>query len=152
MSFSLEIVIYAPIDLVFDYVDSDEKIKEWSTLIVENRYPSNVDKTNPRIGDRYVTVQKIGKKIYEHEVELLEHDAPYIVSVGGEMKQGYSFSTYMLEEVEGGTLLTVIVDYEPRNLFYNIIYKLTGWMSRGLYMQEIERLAECVESSYYRKK
>ncbi|SFH94941.1 MULTISPECIES: SRPBCC family protein [unclassified Bacillus (in: firmicutes)] len=152
MSFALEIVIQAPIDIVFDYVNNDEKIKEWNTFIVENRYASNVDKKNPRVGDKCISVQKIGKKIFEVEVELLEYDAPYIVSVGGEMKQGYSTTTYILEEDEEGTVLTLISEYEPRNLFYNIVYKLTGWMSRGLYMQEIERLAECVETAYYKEK
>ncbi|KFM99756.1 hypothetical protein DJ93_5048 [Bacillus clarus] len=106
MSFALEIVIQAPIDVVFDYVDNDEKIKEWSTLIVDNYYSSNVDIENPRVGDKYVSVQKIGKKTYEFEVKLLEHDAPFIVSVGGETNQGYSITTYMLEEHEEGTYST----------------------------------------------
>ena len=43
VSFAIEIVIPAPIDVVFDYVNNDEKIMEWSTFMVENRYPSNVD-------------------------------------------------------------------------------------------------------------
>ncbi|KEK23304.1 SRPBCC family protein [Bacillus gaemokensis] len=150
MSFAFEILIRAPIDVVFDYVNDDEKIKEWNTLVIENRYSSSVAKENPRVGDKYITVQKIGKKVYEFEVELLEYEAPYIVSVGGEMKQGYSTTTYILEEDE--TLLTLIAEYEPSNLFYNIIYKLTGWMSRGLYMHQIERLAECVESTYNKEK
>ncbi|WP_336770205.1 SRPBCC family protein [Bacillus bombysepticus] len=149
MSYALEIVIEAPIDVVFDYVDNDEKIKEWNTLLVENRYPSNVDKENPRIGDRYITVQQIGKKKFENEVELLDHNAPYTVSVGGGMKQGYSTTTYLLEEIEADvTLLTVVVEYEPSNLYYRILYKLTGWMSRGLFMEQFERLAECAEAAF----
>ena len=64
MSFAIEIVIPAPIDVVFDYVNNDEKILEWNTFMVENRYPSNVDINNPREGDKYISVQKMGKKIY----------------------------------------------------------------------------------------
>ena len=81
MSFAIEIVIPAPIDVVFDYVNNDEKILEWSTFMVENRYPSNVDINNPREGDKYISVQKMGKKIYEFEAEILECKAPYIVSI-----------------------------------------------------------------------
>ncbi len=47
MSFAIEIVIPAPIDVVFDYVNNDEKIMEWSTFMVENRYPPHVDVNNP---------------------------------------------------------------------------------------------------------
>ena len=100
MSFAIEIVIKAPMDVVCDYIIEDEKIKEWNTFIIENRYPSNMDKENPRVGDKYITVQKVGKKILEAEVEILEYDAPYIISLGSEMKQGYSAMTYMLEEDE----------------------------------------------------
>ena len=34
-----------------------------------------MDKENPREGDKYITVQKVGKKIFEAEVEILEYDA-----------------------------------------------------------------------------
>ncbi|MFE6014446.1 SRPBCC family protein, partial [Bacillus thuringiensis] len=57
MSFAIEIVIKAPLDVVCDYIIEDEKIKEWNTFIIENRYPSNMDKENPRVGDKYITVQ-----------------------------------------------------------------------------------------------
>lgn len=56
MSFAIEIVIPAPIDVVFDYVHNDEKILEWSTFTVENRYPSNIDVEKPREGDKYISV------------------------------------------------------------------------------------------------
>ncbi|KLA15689.1 hypothetical protein B4078_2541 [Bacillus cereus] len=59
MSFAIEIVIKAPMDVVCDYIIEDEKIKEWNTFIIENRYPSNMDKENPRVGDKYITVQKL---------------------------------------------------------------------------------------------
>lgn len=151
MSFAFEVVIEAPVDVVFDYIHDDEKIKEWNTLIVEHQYLDGASKENPRVGDCYISVQKIGKKVLEVEVELLQYDAPYIVSVGGEMKEGYSVTSYMLEEQENGTLLTMIVDYEPSNLFYRILYKLTGWMSHGLYMEQVERLVDCIESTYDKK-
>ncbi len=38
MSFAIEIVIKAPMDVVCDYIIEDEKIKEWNTFIIENRY------------------------------------------------------------------------------------------------------------------
>ncbi|EPZ0459748.1 SRPBCC family protein [Bacillus sp. CD3-5] len=152
MSFAIEIVIPAPIDVVFDYVNNDEKIMEWSTFMVENRYPPHVDVNNPREGDKYISVQKMGKKIYELEAEILECEAPYIVSIGCEMKQGYTAATYMLEEDEEGTSLTLIIEFEPKSFLYKIMYKLTGWMTRAVYMGEMERLAECVDAAYSQKK
>ena len=50
------------------------------------------------------------------------------------MKQGYTVATYMLEEDEEGTSLTLIIEFEPKNFLYKIMYKLTGWMTRGVYM------------------
>lgn len=86
----------------------------------------------------------------EAEVEILEYDAPHIISLGSEMKQGYSAMTYMLEDEEG-TALTLISEYEPSNFYYKIMYKLTGWISRGLTMEQMERLAECVEAAYHKE-
>ena len=97
-------------------------------------------KEHPRVGDTFISVRKMGKEIFESEVEL-----SYIITLGGEMKQGYSTTTYILEEEEG-TLLTLIVEYTPSNLFYRILYKLTGWMD------QIERLAECVEATHNKEK
>ncbi len=56
--------------------------------MIENRYPSNIDKENPRVGDKYISVQKVGKKILEAEVEILEYDTPYYFTRCSEMKQG----------------------------------------------------------------
>ncbi|CAM4273925.1 hypothetical protein BAMA_15420 [Bacillus manliponensis] len=148
MSYAFEVVIDAPIDVVFDYIHNDEKIKEWNTFIVENRYLDGASKENPHVGDRYLSIQKIGKKMIEVEVELLEYDAPYVAAVGGDMKEGYSVTTYMLEEKSDGTLLTMMVEYEPRNFYYKLLYKVTSWMTRAVYMQQVERLVECVESEY----
>lgn len=50
MSFAFEILIRAPIDVVFDYVNDDKQIKEWNMLVIENRYSSSVAKENPRVG------------------------------------------------------------------------------------------------------
>ena len=36
-----------------------------------------MDKENPRVGDKYITVQKVGKKILEAEVEILNTMHPY---------------------------------------------------------------------------
>ena len=62
----------------------------------------------------------MGKKIYEFEAEILECKAPYIVSIGCEMKQGYTVATYMLEEDEEGTSLTLIIEFEPKNFYIRL--------------------------------
>ncbi|MGQ0440748.1 hypothetical protein ACT4UT_30470, partial [Bacillus sp. B-TM1] len=85
MSFAIEIVIKAPMDVVCDYIIEDEKIKEWNTYIIENRYPSNMDKENPRVGDTYITVQKVGKKIVIAEY-------PCFISLPSEIICGASYS------------------------------------------------------------
>ncbi|WP_410983140.1 SRPBCC domain-containing protein [Bacillus cereus] len=152
MSFAIEVLIEAPIEVVFDYVKDDEKVKEWNAFLIENHYPLERVKENPRVGDTFISVQKLGKKVYESEVEFLEYEPPYIITLGGETKQGYSTTTYVLEEEEEGTLLTLILEYAPSNLFYRILYKLTGWMSRAVYAEQLEHLAECLESTYNNKK
>ncbi len=120
MSFALEIVIKATVDVVCDYIIEDEKIKEWNTFIIENRYPLNMDQKNPCVGDKYISVQKVGKKIFEAEVEILEYDALHIISLGSETKQGYSAMTYMSEEDEESTVITLISEYEPSNFYYKL--------------------------------
>ncbi|MEB9558488.1 SRPBCC family protein, partial [Bacillus cereus] len=49
------------------------------------------------------------------------------------------------------TALTLISEYEPSNFYYKMMYKLTGWISRGLTMEQMERLAECVEAAYHKE-
>lgn len=38
MSFAIEVLIEAPIEVVFDYVKNDEKVKEWNAFLIGNHY------------------------------------------------------------------------------------------------------------------
>ncbi|MFD5850114.1 MULTISPECIES: hypothetical protein [Cytobacillus] len=71
-----EDVIHAPIDLVFKYVDDDEKIKLWNTMLIENIYDNEENKPVPVPGTKFVTVQKLDKKIIKIDSELIEYKAP----------------------------------------------------------------------------
>ncbi len=140
-----EEVINAPIDVVFDYVNDDEKIKCWNTLFVENIYEAPEDKELARPGTKFKTVQKIDKKVMTIESVLIEFMPPYKIVMHSQSKEGLSISKYELSREYHGTRLIVEASIIPSNFLYKIATKLLGWTSKYIYEEQYKRLKTFIE-------
>jgi hypothetical protein len=139
-----EDVIHAPIDLLFKYVDEDEKIKLWNTMLIENIYDNKENKPIPQPGTKFVTVQKLDKKIIKIDSELIE--APCKVVIHSHSKEGLSISRYLLSREHDGTRLIVEASLIPRGLFYKLTTKLLGWTAKFVFEEQYENLKRYVEN------
>ncbi|MDF2036927.1 SRPBCC domain-containing protein [Cytobacillus oceanisediminis] len=141
-----EDVIHAPIDLVFKYVDDDEKIKLWNTMLIENIYNNEENKPVPEPGTKFVTVQKLDKKIIKIDSELIEYEAPHKVVMHSHSKEGLSISKYYLTREHNGTRLIVEASLVPSNFFYRLTTKLLGWTAKFVFEEQYQNLKRYVEN------
>ncbi|MCS0788391.1 SRPBCC domain-containing protein [Cytobacillus pseudoceanisediminis] len=141
-----EDVIHAPIDLVFKYVDDDEKIKLWNTMLIENIYDNEENKPVPVPGTKFVTVQKLDKKIIKIDSELIEYKAPHIVVMHSHSKEGLSISKYLLSREHNGTRLIVEASLVPSNFFYKLTTRLLGWTAKFVFEEQYQNLKRYVEN------
>ena len=140
-----EDVIYAPIDLVFDYVNNDEKIKLWNTMFIENVYDNESDRESNVPGTAFKSVQKMDKKTITVDAVLTEYDAPYKVAVQAVSKEGTSVTKYFLSREADGTRLIMEASLIPGNIFYKASAKMFGWALKYVYEEQFENLKRYIE-------
>ncbi|WP_042220642.1 SRPBCC family protein [Oceanobacillus manasiensis] len=143
--FTIEDVIEAPIELVFDCINDDEKIKQWNELLIENIYPSREAKEAALPGTKFQTVQLVGKKVFTIDSELIEFAAPHLIVMNSYSKEGTSITRYKLNQENKSTRLTLESSMIPSNLYYLILTKMTGWLAKFAFQEQFEKLKDYVE-------
>lgn len=141
--FRLEEIIYAPIEVVFDFVDDDDKIKRWNDYFIENIYENETKKNIP--GTKFISVQQYGKKTISVEVELLEYEAPNKIIMVSNSKEGTSYTRYFLSREYDGTKLIMESSIIPKNTYYRILTKLFGGLGKYVYEEQIHALKNYIE-------
>jgi hypothetical protein len=139
-------VIHAPIDVVFRYIDDDEKIKLWNTMLIENIYDNEENKPVYEPGTKFVTVQKVDKKIIKIDSILVEYEAPSKVVMHSRSKEGLSISKYLLSRDHNGTRLIIEASLIPSNVFYKLVTKLFGWATKLVFEEQYQNLKKYVEN------
>jgi uncharacterized protein YndB with AHSA1/START domain len=141
--FRLDEFIAAPIDVVFDYLDDDEKIQRWNEYFVENIYENGKQENLP--GTKFVSVQRFEKKTIRTDIVLTEYDPPNKIIMEGYSKEGTAFTRYFLYKEEDGTRIVMESSIIPKNLYYRIITKLFGGLGKFIYKDQINNLREYLE-------
>lgn len=141
-----EEIIFAPIEAVFEYVNNDEKIIRWNSMLVENIYENPDDYRLMKPGTTFTSVQRFDKKTIKAASKLVEIDPPYKVVVHAESKEGTSIARYQLSPMNGGTKLVVEASIIPKNGFYWLMTKLLGWTTKFIYQEQFEQLKFVVEN------
>ncbi|GGA78968.1 SRPBCC family protein [Ornithinibacillus halotolerans] len=141
--FRLEEFIEAPIEVVFDYLDDDEKIKYWNDYFIENIYEKG-QKTN-EVGERFTSVQQFEKKVVKVDIELLEYEAPHKIVMVGYSKEGQAYTRYYLGSEDNGTRLVMESSIIPSNLYHSIITTLFGRLGKFIYKDQVIKLKDYLE-------
>ncbi|CAM3891656.1 SRPBCC family protein [Lederbergia lenta] len=144
--YRFEEVIHAPIDIVFNYVDDDEKIKLWNTLFIENIYDTEDGKPVYKQGTKFKTVQKIDKKVITVDSELIEYTAPNKIIMHSITKEGISISKYFLSRDYDGTKLIVEASIIPSNFYYQLMTKMFRWASKYVFEEQYNNLKTYIEN------
>lgn len=146
MVFRFDEYVDAPIDVVFELVNDDEKIKLWNTLLVENIYENDEDKYDYKPGMKFKTVQRVEKKTVTVDSEMIEYDPPYKIIMHSTSKEGLSISKYFLTREGTGTRIVVESSVIPSNFFYKLTIKLFGWAVKAMYIEQYKNLVNYIEN------
>jgi uncharacterized protein YndB with AHSA1/START domain len=141
--FRLEEFIHAPIDVVFDYLEDDEKIKCWNDFFVENIYENGWKGLGP--GTKFTSIQRFQKKTIKTEVRITEYEAPNKIVMEGDSKEGKAFTRYYFYREHDGTRVVMESSIIPSNVYYRIMTKLFGGLGKFFYKEQIQKLKEYLE-------
>jgi uncharacterized protein YndB with AHSA1/START domain len=143
--YRFERVVNAPIDVVFEYVDNDEKVKLWNTMIVENIYESEEDARMGKPGTKFKSVQKFDNKTFTVDCVMTEYDPPYKIVLHSESKEGIGLSRYFLSREYNSTRLVVEASLIPRNFLYKFTAKIFGKAAGFVFNEQFENLVRLIE-------
>ena len=147
--FTYEELIDAPIDLVFTYLNKDEHVQQWNEFIVRNTYEKHSE-DELEAGSTYQTVQKVGKKEFIFQAEILDYKPPFRAVVKTETKEGISITRYQLSQDTDGTLFKVEASITPSNVRYKFLTTLFGWMNRFIYKDIYQKFVDYVHAHNHR--
>ncbi|WLR44496.1 SRPBCC domain-containing protein (plasmid) [Bacillus carboniphilus] len=144
--FKIEKYIHCPLEVVFDYINDDEKIEQWNTLYVENIYHTKDNKKAYEKGTVFTSVQKIQKKTFKLKTEITQYNPPYEIIMHSYSKEGTTITKYILRRSEQGTILTLECRLIPSNYYYKVVTKLFGWSMKFIMEEQIENLHALLET------
>ncbi|MGM9929246.1 MAG: hypothetical protein ACI35P_14985 [Bacillus sp. (in: firmicutes)] len=133
-----------PPTFIMDCIHNDEHLLNWSSTHVETVYDSEMKDIPIRIGLKYISRQKIGKKVIDVPCEVTEYIENKLVNVKSYTKEGISYSRYTIEKNEDETLLTLDGSFIPSNWFQAIKIKLSLPFATLFFKDELERLEDYI--------
>lgn len=135
--------------VIMDYIHNDEHLIKWMSTHVETIYDSDIKDEPIRTGLKYISRQKVGKKIIDIPCEITEYAENKLVNVKSITKEGISYSRYIIEEKEDETLLTLEGSYIPRNWFQAIKLRILIPFTNFVLKEELEQLENYIYDYTY---
>ena len=141
-------VIKAPINTVFEVVNSDEHIKKWMEGFVENIYEDDFDYENP-VGKKFIQRLEEDGKIQEYDGEVLSYNRPK--ELGIRLKHSsfqvdvyYRFSSVETDQTR--------LDFECNVEMYSSMAKMVGflysWFTKRILIKQMNDLKEYAEKRF----
>jgi uncharacterized protein YndB with AHSA1/START domain len=142
------LIINAPIEAVFEVVDSDEHIKKWLEGFVENIYDKDFNRENP-VGQKFRQKLKEGGKIQEYEGEILSYHRPK--ELGIRLKQSSFAVDVYYRFFTAGTNQTRL-DYECNIEMNSFLTKIMGflfsWFTKRILVKQMDSLKKYAEKRF----
>ncbi|WP_339735046.1 SRPBCC family protein [uncultured Gimesia sp.] len=136
--------IIAPIDVVFRFLNDDEKMKLWMEGLESIEYPNGQNTENP-VGTEFIHTIREGGHTQQYTGTVTEYEPPTLIGVELRSAAFQINVTYELTEQGRKTQL----DYHCEMIFTSLFYRIIGFLFCGLtkrilnsQMKKLSQLAE----------
>ncbi|MCH9780306.1 MAG: SRPBCC family protein [Alphaproteobacteria bacterium] len=134
----------APIDEVFQYVDSPEYIKLWMEGLEGIEYIGTYDPENP-IGTEFRMWVKEGRQVNEYKGEVLDYRQGEYLEVSNYSDSFFMRVRYAFRPLEGNrTAMTYTLGIEMKSRVAKVMGFLFGWFTRMLVGKFMKNLRAAV--------
>lgn len=141
-------IINAPIEAVFEVVDSEEHVKKWLVGFVENIYEENFNRDNP-VGIKFKQRLKEGGKIQEYDGEILSYKRPNVL---GMRLKNPSFTVDVFYRFASVGNNQTRLDYECNLKMNSFLSKLMGslfsWFTARILKKQMSSLKKYAEGRF----
>lgn len=119
--------IIAPIEIVFDYLNDDEKMKLWMEGLESTEYPSGKDAEHP-VGTEFIqTIQESGHP-QQYTGVVTAFKPPTLLGV---KLKGNAFTANVTYELAAHARKTEL-EYHCELVFSSLLHRVVGFLFKGL--------------------
>lgn len=133
------VTINRPIGEVFEYMHNPENDTEWQPQVIETQASGP-----PEVGATLTMKRKVMGREMEAVAEITEYDPPHKSSVKSTTGPVSFESSYLFEEVDGGTRVKFVGDVEPGGILKIAGGAFASQMEKE-FQANFERLKEVLE-------
>lgn len=141
-------LINAPIEKVFEVVDSDNHIKNWMEGFIENVYEKDFD-TNHPVGGKFKQKLKEGGKIQEYDGQIISYNRPKELGIRL-MSPSFDVDVYYRFFSEGNekTRLEYECNLKMHSFIAQIMGSLFSWFTKRIHIKQINALKSYAEKRF----
>lgn len=142
--------IIAPIEVVFSYLNDDEKMKLWMEGLESIEYPKGKNVENP-VGTEFIHTIKEAGHLQQYAGTVTEYTPPTLISVELH-NSAFQFNvSYELTAQGRKTQL----DYQCEMVFASLFYRIMGflfcWLTNRILKSQMTKLKELAEQESVRR-
>ncbi|MGE7023211.1 SRPBCC family protein [Solibacillus cecembensis] len=145
MLITSQIEIQAPIEVVFSYLEDNDKQKEWMTGLEGTEYVTDFDSSNP-VGVKFKQKLKEGNRIQEYEGQVTAYTKNNNLSIQMDHPSFLINVSYSLKEISAhSSILYIAEEVTPKTVsgkILSILFRI--FMKKGLEKQMMA-LKQCAE-------
>lgn len=119
--------IIAPIDVVFSFLNDDEKMKLWMEGLESTEYPNGENAENP-VGTEFIQIIREGGLTQQYTGMVTEYEPPTLLAVKLQSNAFQINVTYELTDLGRKTQL----DYHCELVFASLFHRIVGFLFCGL--------------------
>ncbi|PEJ57345.1 MULTISPECIES: SRPBCC family protein [unclassified Bacillus (in: firmicutes)] len=138
------LTINAPIEAVFEVIDSDEHMKKWMDGFIENQYDENYNRENP-VGHKFKQKLKEDDEIQEYEGEIISYKPPTELSVRLKHSNFTVDAIYHLSSIGANQ---TNLDYECKLEMESMMGFIFSWFEKRTLVKQLDRLKKYAEERF----
>ncbi len=145
MLVTYQLDINAPIGVVFDFLDDDQKLKLWIDGLEETSYPDGQDQVNP-IGTKFKQRIREGGRVVEYDGEVTDYVKPTFLGIRIGNRQFTLQVDYRLNATATGTRLNYKAEAVGASWLVKLLGKLFSPFTRRILDKQMKRLKRLAEA------
>ncbi|WP_299462423.1 SRPBCC family protein [uncultured Gimesia sp.] len=142
--------ILAPIDVVFSYLEDDEKMKLWMEGLESIEYPEGKHVDNP-VGTQFIHTIREGGHTQQYHGTVTEFDPPTLIAVELHSAAFQISVTYELTSAGRKTQFDYHCEIVLASLFHRLMGFLFWWLTKRLLKSQMTKLKELSEQEAVRR-
>ncbi len=146
MAITYEQIILAPIEIVFDFLDDNDKMMDWMEGVEEITFPDGENRDDP-VGVKWRIAIREGGHVTWYDGVTTAYEKPTHLGIRMSNKHFAVDVDYRLSSIPDGTQLDYSADFAHTSMLAKIMGVLFGWLTKSILKKQMTALKKVAEDA-----